>query len=258
MYCANKLFTSVIVSVFSIIILLSSAANGLTTYAVTDATTARCGGGSPHGLWTNAENFTGSTCGNFFSIERGMLSIEDMNTSANLRAVASNARYDSNGDKIGVEGIDWISAEIDLLFSDWADTDRKSDGIPGNSINYKKEGGLDYDPANVDFFTMVTGTIKIGDEVFYIDDMVGDYAFQYGLGASAKSKDAFGASAWVQTAACSDSTNSFCADNDYQAMTSHHWDLNLNLTETPLPASLLLFGTGLIGLGMIKRNTKKA
>ena len=35
-------------------------------------------------------------------------------------------------------------------------------------------------------------------------------------------------------------------------------DLRVKLTETPLPSTLLLFGTGLIGLGAIRRKAKKA
>ena len=35
-------------------------------------------------------------------------------------------------------------------------------------------------------------------------------------------------------------------------------DLRVELTETPLPSTLLLFGTGLVGLGAIRRRNKKA
>ena len=59
--------------------------------------------------------------------------------------------------------------------------------------------------------------------------------FQVGIGANDKN-GLLGASVWLDIG-------------------GQNWDINVNLAQVPAPASLALFGLGLIGLGMVRRRT---
>lgn len=213
-----------ILFILATVTLLFSNVTYAITYQVSDATS---GSSYPHGLWTSQDIQTGSGSP-YFSID-GLLNIDDSdinpnNWSATLVAKATNPQ--------GLE------ADINLAFNNWV-----------TDYNYKQEGGLPYNSANVDFFTSVLGTITIDNKTYDIDAFAGGFGFQYGLGANAKNPNAFGASAWVQS--CQNGTNGAC-------MKSHHWDLNLNLTPVPIPGAVFLFGSGLFGLGIFRRKSRAA
>lgn len=194
-----------------------------TVYNVSDAANPSCGG---HGLWTG-DDFSG--CSNNFSIQAGSTLTVDKTPTTGSAVLAATAK-NSEG----------LIAIINIVFSDYAD-DKGAKG-------YKQEGGLAYNTINVDFFQSILGTITIGKETYDIDAFRA-YQFQFGLGASAKTETAFGASAWIKS--CQNGVDGAC-------MSSDHWDLNLNLTPTPIPGALVLFGIGLAGLGVVRKRSAKA
>lgn len=203
------------VSLAFISCLVTFSTQAAVVYGVTNTSVTGCSG-APHGLWTNSD-FGGGSCSNNFSIDGTFTLHNDDADSANwygiLEATAANPQN--------------ISAAINLTFSGFQDA----------SANYKQENGAPYNAATMDFFTAVLGEIDISGTTYAIDSFVGSYTFQYGEGANAKDKNEFGASAWIQSS----------------DMSSHHWDLNLTLSEVPLPAGVWLFGSALIGLGVVKR-----
>lgn len=205
---------------------MGAASSNAITYEVTDSV-YNCSG-SPHGLWTN-KDFSGSKCANFFSIS-GLLKVDTSSENAEDWFAVLDAKATNPDGK---------DADINITFSDWT-----------GEHKYKRENGAAYNPDNVDFFQDILGTIVIDDVTYDIDGFAGGYAFQYGMGANAKNPGVFGASAWVQS----------CTDDNYipgtQCMNSHHWDLNLNLSQVPLPGALILFGSALFGMGAIRRKRK--
>lgn len=197
-------------------------------YDVTDTSVINCSG-APHGLWTSGD-ISGGSCSNYFSIG-GLFTLhnDDANSDNWYATLESTATNPQN-----------VNADINLTFTGFEDA----------WGSYKQEGGAPYNPATMDFFTDVLGTIDISGTTYDIDSFVGSHAFQYGQGANAKDANEFGASAWVQSA----------------DINSHHWDLNLTFipqlnpdltAEIPEPSSLLLFGLALLGLGAIRKRQQK-
>ncbi len=216
-------------SVVLLAFVFAASIQAATVYNVSDATGVYGG----HGLWTNQDFGDGSDSEkykNYFSIQAGSTLTVDKTTgtgSAILDATAKNG--------------DGLEADIQITFTEYVDDMTAGD--------YKQEGGLPYDGNNVDFFTSILGTITIDNMIYDIDDFI-MFNFQIGLGANAKSKTAFGASAWIN---CGDG-----ARPNTDCMSSDHWDLNLDLTPTPIPGALVLFGMGLAGLGVIRKRSVKA
>jgi hypothetical protein len=212
------------------IIAIASHASATVKYDVRSTSVVNCDS-APHGLWTNSD-MSGGDCANYFNIY-GLLEIDNLASdssywTATLTGAAANPA--SDGDV----------AVLDLYLS----------GFVESNDPYKEEDGAAYtptddgllaDPVNndIDFFTNISESIVINGDSYDITHYVGDYAFQFGRGANAKSPTEFGGSAWIQSA----------------DMTSDHWDLNLTFlppsipTVVPAPGAIAVFVLGLFGLG---------
>lgn len=213
-------------SIFSLAIsLISLPAFATIVYDVSSTSVNNC---SAHGLWTSSD-IGGGSCSNYFDVQNGSTF-----TIFNDDADSSNWYAELDLTAVNPQNVE---ADVFLTLTGFSDT----------VGTYKKEGGAAYNPLTMDFFENVLGTIAINGSDYDIDGFVGSYAFQYGLGANAKSATEFGASAWIQS--CTDSNvvpGSSC-------MTSHHWDLNLTFTPVPEPGPLAIMALGLLGLYSVKR-----
>ena len=207
--------------------LFSAGAHAAVIYKVTDTSRVNCAG-APHGLWTNTDMGSPSCNANYFSIQEGTTLTVD-GDHAELKGSAKNP----NG----------VLAYIDLKFSDHVET-----------YNYKKEGGIAWSPLDdtpdIDFFTQVLGTITIDNDIYKIDGFAGGFGFQYGMGANAKRPDEFGGSSWI--------TSSIgCQEKSiYSCMTSHHWDLNVNLHAVSEGGTVGMLTLGLAALGAVRRSKR--
>jgi hypothetical protein len=208
----------------AMISLLAIPAYATTVYNVSSTSVVNCSG-SEHGLWTDSD-ITGGSCSNYFDIQD-----DSTFTIFNDDADSNNWYAELDMTALNPQGLE---ADIFLTLTGY------SQALPVGGT-YKQEGGALYNPATMDFFSSVLGIIGINGASYDIDGFVGDYAFQYGLGANAKSASEFGGSAWIQS--CSDSHVIVSA-----CMTSDHWDLNLTFSEVPEPASLVLMSIGLLGM----------
>lgn len=225
---------------FSIILaFVAIPAQAVVIYDVTSTTRINCEG-APHGLWTNTDLGSPSCDQNFFDIQDGTtLTIFNDNT-ALLVGGAQNPH-----DKMAT-----IYLELSGFTNDHT------------TINNIKNPGLG-NPATWDFFKEISGWIEIDDDKYAIGGSVPGYAFQLGDGANDKTT-AFGASSWIQSppnSINSDGVNP--CTGEFICMTSHHWDLNLELTrrppegdeQIPAPSSLALLGLGLLWFGVRRKVT---
>ncbi len=203
---------------------LSYSSHASIIYDVFDTSKTNCAGAA-HGLWTNTD-IAGGTCSNYFSIDGKFTLFNDDADSTNWYATLSSTATNPQN----------VTANIDLIFT----------GFEDSWAGYKQETGAPYNPATMDFFSAVSGTIDILGTSYDIDSFVGPHAFQYGDGANAKDADKFGGSAWIQS----------------PDITSHHWDLNLVFAappgpsvEIPEPSTLLLFGLAFLGLVSFRKRS---
>lgn len=127
------------------------------------------------------------------------------------------------------------------------------------TAKYNTEGGVgcdqNTDTPDIDFFQKICGMIEIDDSsttvLCDVDGPAGGYSFQWGQGGNAKDASEFGGSAWLLMSQGGNSV-------------SGHWDLNLAFaspptnTEVPKPGMAVLFGMGLLGLGIARRRSRKA
>jgi hypothetical protein len=226
-YLPTKSLTTMLLIVFGMFSLPSNAA---VIYDVSSTSKVNCGT-AKHGLWTN-QDINGGSCSNYFDI-MGSLTIDNSGLPSNWTAVIEATATNPQG----------LVATISLMLSGFEDV----------YTTYKQEGGAVYsaaadsndgilaapDNADIDFFTMISGTIDIGSTSYVVNDMVGEHAFQFGQGANAKDASEFGGSAWVQGPTIGD-----------------HWDLNLTFAAVPEPATLVLFALGLLGIGSVRRRNR--
>lgn len=216
---------------------LSGMAQASQVYFVQSTSAVNCGS-APHGLWTGQQNFTNSTCGNYYDISGTFtLNNDDPSPASWSGSIVATA--------INPAG---AIATVNIALSNFAET-----------AQYKTEGGVTYDQntdtPDIDFFQTISGTIAIDDgtstTVYNVDGPAGGYSFQWGQGGNAKNANEFGGSAWL-----------LMSEQNGNAL-SGHWDLNLAFatpppsTEVSEPGMVAVFGIGLIGLGVIRRRTRK-
>ena len=234
--------------------LLALPVHSAIIYDVSSTTRVNCTN-SPHGLWTNTDMGSPSCDANYFDIRPGTtLTINDDNT-AHLFGSAINP--------------DDVIASIDLTLGGYTDDH--------TTIGEIKNGGGGT-PSLWDFFTTIAGDIEINGFTYIIDGFAGGTSFQLGDGANDKTS-AFGGSGWVtssgSSSACGGDTGDGGSGDEGDegggsgdegddgtssttcgGMTSHHWDLNLDLTaRVPAPGTLALLVIGLLGFGF-KRSRK--
>ncbi len=208
---------------------------GIIEFDVSDADN-NSGNSIGHGLYTFGKFGTGSAS---YSIQAGTkLTIDDKGTASNADDTATLTGTAKNGT---------FEAEIDLFLSGFQET-----------MNYKVEQGKVYNSGHdiddvrasagngdVDFFSSIQGTITINNVDFDIATCINCpnstdlYGFQFGDGANAKNNSDFGASAWVGVGPNFDAPS--------------HWDFNIKLTAVPAPATLALFGLGLLTLAQQRK-----
>ncbi len=229
---ANKWTTAALVGA-GMMAGVSATSQAATIYNVQSTSATNCSvGGNPasHGLWTGNQNFSGTTCGNYYDIS-GIFTVNDDD------ADTTNWTGSFNAFAINPAG---TTANIQLTFSDFAETG-----------NYKQENGASYnagtDTPDIDFFQGISGTIEIDSTTYTVAGFAGGYSFQWGPGGNAKVASEFGGSSWILM----------------QGL-SGHWDLNLTFgapittTEVPEPGLVAVFGIGLLGLGLARRGRRKA
>tara|TARA_R110000787_G_scaffold50776_3_gene120719 strand:- start:82 stop:798 length:717 start_codon:yes stop_codon:yes gene_type:complete len=219
-------------------LLIGNAANASVVYLVSNTSVVNCGS-APHGLWTGGQNFSGGSCGNYYSIGNGAIF-----TLNNDDADSANWTGSLNGLAVNPQG---VSAQFNLTLTDFAEVG-----------NYKTESGVAYNSAtdtpDIDFFETIAGTIDftVGTSSFTYtinpaDPVPGGLNFQFGLGANAKNPNEFGGSVWLNML------------DENGAPVGGHFDLNLTFavqetsTEVPEPGALVILGLGLISLGVGRR-----
>ena len=216
---------------------LSGMAQASEVYFVQSTSVVNCGSAA-HGLWTGGQNFSGGTCGNYYDISGTFtLNNDDASTANWSGSIVATA--------INPQG---VTASVNIALSNFAET-----------AKYKTEGGVSYDQntdtPDIDFFQKICGMIEIDDGsttvLCDVDGPAGGYSFQWGQGGNAKDASEFGGSAWLLMSQGGNSV-------------SGHWDLNLAFaspptsTEVPEPGMAVLFGMGLLGLGIARRRSRKA
>ena len=216
---------------------LSGLAQASEVYFVQSTSVVNCGT-APHGLWTGQQNFTNGTCGNYYDISGTFtLNNDTASTTGWTGSIVATA--------VNPQG---AIATVNIALSNFAET-----------AKYKTENGVSYDEntdtPDIDFFQTIGGTIAIDDgtstTVYNVDGPAGGYSFQWGQGGNDKDASEFGGSAWL------------LMSQQNGTPLSGHWDLNLAFgtpptnTEVPEPGMVAVFGFGLIGLGVIRRRTRK-
>lgn len=123
------------------------------------------------------------------------------------------------------------------------------------SSAYVANGGP-IDHSTWSYFRLVDGTISgAGSASGLSFDVLerpssGAYPGQFGVGANGKNGD-LGFSVWFYTVVNNDCVNSLCATLARRGPQAG--DVNIDLSEVPLPAGMLLFATGLAGLATRRR-----
>lgn len=161
-----------------------------------------------------------------------------------------------------------IVSQVDPRFAfdvmvDFIGLNGPGSGGPKKELRSCAYGGScgDIDPSSWEYFSLssgtFTGTGALEGLSFAISEKPVDtvYPFQLGVGANGKNGN-LGAASWFYLFLNDDCDNPLC--DDLAAFSVLHGDFNIDLIPTPLPAGLLLFGSGLIGLASVKKRQKKA
>ncbi|MEM8770961.1 MAG: VPLPA-CTERM sorting domain-containing protein [Pseudomonadota bacterium] len=131
-----------------------------------------------------------------------------------------------------------------------------------HSSAYSNRGGP-IDPGTWEYFDL-TGGIFTGVGRFAGIELVatqrpqnGRYPAQIGYGANNKNAN-YGLSFWFSLAVTQNCKVSFCRQlATFQQNNRLFGDINIDLMETPLPAGVWLFGSGLAGLAALRRRRRK-
>lgn len=224
---------------------LSGVAQASQVYFIQSTSVVNCGGAA-HGLWTGQQNFTNGTCGNYYDIGGTFTLNNDDASPANWSGSIVATAVNPQG----------AIATVNISLTDFAE-----------NAQYKTENGASYNGStdtadapdlineDIDFFQTIMGTIAIDDgsstTVYDVDGPAGGYSFQWGVGGNAKHPNEFGGSAWLLM-------------SQGGSPVPGHWDLNLAFSNPPTstevsePGMIAVFGLGLVGLGAIRRRTRKS
>jgi len=226
-------FKSIATAAAALLFLGLQGASAAVVYNISSTSVNNCTD-APHGLWTNGVQLpTSGNCNQYYDIAPGaVFTLNNAGASSGWTgSIAGTAVNPSN-----------VTATINLQLTDF------QDDLSGTGQNYKQEGGAPYDAATMDFFLNVDGIIGIDGTDYAVSSIAGGYAFQWGIGANAKSASEFGGSVWLNMA----------------GVTNGHWDLNLAFEapiesdNIPEPGMLALFGLGLAGVGLARRRNRTA
>ncbi len=131
-------------------------------------------------------------------------------------------------------------------------------GMTGPKLELRNNAYVDnggpIDPTSWDFFSLtggsITGTGALEGLSFEVQERgMKPFPFQLGTGANGKNGN-LGASVWYSLVTDADCTSTLCTDFAGLSLTG---DINIDLSEVPVPGAALLFITGIAGLGVTRR-----
>jgi len=212
---------------------VASAATVTSSWLVTNAQER----GYDHGLWTNGLILKDTSSSLTYSNEN----IKRYSYSSDSKLLA----YDDGTAHLSAQAINpyGFTATIDIWFDGFTDS-------------YSKiKPGVASDFSNWDFYTSIRkgSHINLNSKTYFVG-MVNDGngpVLQIGTGANDKTMD-FGASTWMDIFSDEDRT--------VKLFNTKHWDLNMDLTPSPVPvpAAIWLMTPALLGVFGFSRKKKQA
>ncbi|MEL7488126.1 MAG: VPLPA-CTERM sorting domain-containing protein [Pseudomonadota bacterium] len=230
---------------------VASAATFSATSAVSDPNLH--GGNSDHSVWlpffesVAGTPLTGNSNGSDFDFSpEGFLTINPDGTGQLVGTIVSQVdprfAFDVVIDFLGLSGPGSGGPKKELRACAYAGT--CSGGAPA------------VDTDSWDYFSLTGGTLTgleaLAGITFDVSERPRNNVHPMQIGDGANNKNGqFGLSVWFYLTVSGMCDNVLC--DEILAQNSLRGDFNLNLTETPLPAGVLLFLTGLAGVGAARR-----